>query len=187
MKMWIRGISTAALLGAALLLPTSVSAQLELGVDIGYERFSRAVDGDDMVSTVISTLPRELRLGLSVSDRLLVESGIRISRSSISVPDDSHDSSAWAVGLTPGIAWLFGQEGKARPYLRVKGGFDRFSGPVLDDVTRWQAGGAGGVRIPLNDWVLARFEASFVRVFEGDDLASENRLGLKAGFSAIVN
>ncbi|MGH7657323.1 MAG: hypothetical protein ACREL6_03745, partial [Gemmatimonadales bacterium] len=161
------------LFGLAVLAAAPVSAQTELGVDLGF-----FYDTGDPSVMVISIPTAELRAGFYTSDRIEIEPRISLQY----VKFENSDAATSFDGVLGLLYHLSTDRSAARWYLRPFAGINRISSGGNGE-TQFQLGGGVGVKIPAGERLAWRVEGNFNHAFESDNLGSSDVVGLLFGIS----
>ena len=168
------------LVALCLVLPVSAAAQVEIGADAALGITS----GEDRESqTLTEIVTRHVRLGFPINNQFVVESMFMF------VHESEGGDTRSLLALWPGLTFLLGESGSPRFYLRGQAGIVRNSyksNGSSDSNVQKGIGGAAGVRIPANDRVFFRIEASLLKVLESDEYYGYTTVGVLVGISAIV-
>jgi hypothetical protein len=159
-----------ALVAACMLLaPVGVGAQVEVGIEAGLQLDNQSGFDDVTQFTVPSTTARIGFPGTGAWFETLL---------SLHVIHQSGETYS-LLGLTPGLNLPLGDGGA---YLRAEGAMLLTSGGS-DTNTEFGAGGAFGVRKPIDDGPVSfRFELGYDRFFD----AEVNRFRALLGLSVVI-
>jgi hypothetical protein len=174
---------------ALLIAPALVSAQVEVGLDAGFN-IAMISEPDGFTGNIdnVNTfdLPSQaVRVAFSAGDMLLIESMVGFDWFK------QGDSSDNTLLIMPGLNYLLGEQF----YVRGEVGLYRYSeSDGTDDFsyTQFGFGGAVGLRMPLGDAALFRVEAGLDRWLEAKDndviqQLAETDIRIGAGISAVIN
>jgi hypothetical protein len=159
--------------------PAMASAQVEIGVDAGFN-YEKIDDVDD--SFFGFGIPVSgIRVGFMGGETLVIETLIDLDYSKFG------DSSSTSLGLVPGVNFLLGEQF----YVRGEAGLAYFSfdnGTTDGSTTQYLFGAGAGIRKPLGDGALLRLEGAVDRLLENSDDGIPASWDVRAviGVSAVV-
>jgi hypothetical protein len=159
-----------------LIVPAFVSAQVEVGLDAGFNLTS-IDDADDKVNSF--AVPAQwARIAFAAGPTLLVESLIGFDYVS---EGDFNES---VLLLMPGVNFLVGEQF----YIRGEAGLLRIADQD-DSAVQYAFGGGVGMRRPLGDAALLRLEVAADRFLENTDdfLPAHTDIRAGVGISAVIN
>jgi hypothetical protein len=164
-----------------LFLPALVSAQVEVGLDAGLT-FEKIDDVDD--SAIDFSVPTSgARIAFAGGESMLIETLLAFGYGK------QGDDSGMALALVPGLNFLLSEQ----LYLRGEAGlnyvsFDNGSGGVSG--TQFLFGAGVGIRKPLSEAAVLRFEGALDRFLESLDgdipFAASWQFRAIMGISAVV-
>ena len=156
----------------------AVAAQVEFGIDGGFEIESFA-EVDDNLTTF--ALPSDMfRLGFWASETVGVEFRTSLARQA------QGDASATLLGLGAALrARLSAMDwDRAAPFLRGGAGLTYRDFDESD--TQFYVTGGVGVDIPVAEPVAFRLEARYQRHFESDDMRASHTFAALIGLTVVV-
>lgn len=168
-----------------LVAPQMVSAQFEVGLDAGFGIAIPDAEGADNITRfgvpsggfLPFIAPPQARVAFAAGENLLVESVLGFNYFS------SGDDSLNALFLMPGVNYLV----TPQVYVRGEAGLVRLSDGE-DSETRYGFGAGVGMRRPLGNAAVVRFEVAGDKWLETEDGFEDGALDVRAivGISAII-
>jgi hypothetical protein len=161
-------------------------SRIEIGMDAGLEYIMPGDDGfgDSPSYTIIGIPAQWVRAGFFVSDVLSIEPTLGLARIS------GDDQSMTSLRMSVAGAYRFAtRDGGTIPFVRGILGLDRQSAGSDGDSesdSQVRVGAGGGLEIPAGERLFFRLSGEFHHSFEGDFLASANRIAVLAGLTVIV-
>jgi hypothetical protein len=154
-------------------LPATLTAQTELGLDLG---FSYDINSPTIFQLMVPT--SVLRVGFAAGQRIEVEP--QVSLQYFKVEDNDALTSLDAV---LGILYRLSGEGSPSSwYVRPFGGI-MYVDAGGSSATQFQLGGGIGVKLHRGDRFAWRIEGNFGHAFETDDFLGRDVIALTFGFS----
>jgi len=165
-------VYAAALLSLFAVPAAAQTRRFEIGVDAAFTSIGE--EGEPGLRQI--EVPRWLRVGVPIGERLLLEASTTWRRFS------SNGASASGFELQPSVAWLWRRADETRPYVALVAGVNRLS-DGRGGASQASLGAAVGVRIPLRGGAILRLEAGLEHAFETDRRRAASRLRIGVGMS----
>lgn len=157
----------------AALLPATLSAQTEFGLDLG---FSYDINSPTIFQITVPT--SVLRVGFPAGRRMEVEPQVSLQYFKVEGSD-----AFTSLDAVLGILYNLSAEGtRSAWYVRPFGGL-MYADAGGSSATQFQLGGGIGVKLHRTDQFAWRIEGNFSHAFETDNFLGRDVIALTFGFS----